>query len=98
MSQVPVLVGNCDGFVGNRMYAFMGTEAQFCVEEGALPQEVDAVLEDYGFPLGIFKVGDLSGTSPTKTDVFFALQSNATSTMFILVKYDENEKMTSLSY
>ena len=51
------------------MYAFMGTEAQFCVEEGALPQEVDAVLEDFGFPLGIFKVGDLSGTSPIKDNV-----------------------------
>ena len=66
---MPVLVGNCDGFVGNRMYAFMGTEAQFCVEEGALPQQVDAVLEDFGFPLGIFKVGDLSGTSPIKDNV-----------------------------
>ena len=74
---MPVLVGNCDGFVGNRMYAFMGTEAQFCVEEGALPQEVDAVLEDFGFPLGIFKVGDLSGKSPIKENVVVNLQSIA---------------------
>ena len=71
------MVGNCDGFVGNRMYAFMGTEAQFCVEEGALPQQVDAVLEDFGFPLGIFKVGDLSGTSPIKENVVVNLQSIA---------------------
>ena len=56
-----MLVGNCDGFVGNRMYGLMGKEAQFCVEEGALPQDVDAVMEDFGFPLGLFKVGDVSG-------------------------------------
>ncbi len=43
------------------MFAFMTSEAQFCVEEGTLPEEVDTVLEDYGFPLGCFKVGDLSG-------------------------------------
>ncbi len=56
-----MLVGNCHGFVGNRMYTFMTSEAAFLVEEGALPEEVDAVMEDYGFPLGCFKVGDLSG-------------------------------------
>ena len=66
-----MLVGNCDGFVGNRMYAFMTTEAQFCVEEGALPQDVDAVLEDYGFPIGCFKVTDLSG-GICKTDAVIA--------------------------
>ena len=79
------------------MYGFMGTEAQFCVEEGALPQEVDAVLEDYGFPLGIFKVGDLSGTSPIKTNVFVNLRSIDTHT-FIPLKYDEKPNMISLSY
>ncbi len=46
----------------------MTTEAAFLVEEGALPQDVDGVLEDYGFPLGCFKVGDLSGKTKLYCD------------------------------
>jgi len=61
IKKVPVLVGNCHGFVGNRMYFKYGAEAGFMIEEGALPQQVDQVLEDFGMPLGPLKVGDLSG-------------------------------------
>jgi 3-hydroxyacyl-CoA dehydrogenase len=48
--KVGVLVGNCDGFVGNRMLAPYLREAEFLVEEGATPQQVDKVIYDFGLP------------------------------------------------
>jgi 3-hydroxyacyl-CoA dehydrogenase len=59
--KVPVLVGVCDGFVGNRMLAQRGREAERLLIEGALPQQVDKVLTDFGFPMGPFAMGDLAG-------------------------------------
>jgi 3-hydroxyacyl-CoA dehydrogenase len=59
--KVPVLVGVCDGFVGNRMLAQRGREAERLLLEGALPHEVDKVLYDFGFPMGPFAMGDLAG-------------------------------------
>jgi 3-hydroxyacyl-CoA dehydrogenase len=61
IKKVPVLVGVCDGFVGNRMLAQRTRECGFMLEEGALPQQVDKVLYDFGFPMGPFAVGDLAG-------------------------------------
>jgi 3-hydroxyacyl-CoA dehydrogenase len=59
--KVPVLVGVCDGFVGNRMLAQRGREAERLLIEGALPHQVDKVLTDFGFPMGPFAMGDLAG-------------------------------------
>jgi 3-hydroxyacyl-CoA dehydrogenase len=59
--KVGVLVGNCDGFVGNRMLAPYLREAEFLVEEGALPQQVDKVIYDFGLPMGPFAMGDMAG-------------------------------------
>jgi 3-hydroxyacyl-CoA dehydrogenase len=61
IGKVPVLVGVCDGFVGNRMLAPRLREHSFMLEEGALPQQVDKVLYDFGFPMGPFAVADLAG-------------------------------------
>ncbi len=61
LRKVSVLVGNCDGFVGNRMLAPYIREAAHLLEEGALPQEVDAALTDFGFAMGPFAVADLAG-------------------------------------
>ena len=61
LRKVGVLVGNCRGFVGNRMLAPYGREAQFLVEEGALPQDVDAAIYDFGFAMGPLAMGDLAG-------------------------------------
>lgn len=61
LGKVPVLVGNCDGFVGNRVMKPSAYEAMFLVEEGCSIEEVDRVAEDFGFPMGRFKVADLSG-------------------------------------
>ncbi|HLJ63377.1 MAG TPA: 3-hydroxyacyl-CoA dehydrogenase NAD-binding domain-containing protein [Stellaceae bacterium] len=59
--KVPALVGVCDGFVGNRMLAQRGREAERLLIEGALPQQVDKVIYDFGFPMGPFAMGDLAG-------------------------------------
>ncbi|XP_076436045.1 peroxisomal bifunctional enzyme-like [Babylonia areolata] len=61
IGKVSVLVKTCHGFVANRMYNHWSTEAVLLLEEGALPQDVDRVLEDFGMPLGPLKVSDLSG-------------------------------------
>src|SRR5215475_6812139 len=59
--KVPVLVGVCYGFVGNRMLHQRGKEAEKLLLEGALPHQVDKVLYDFGFPMGPFAMGDLAG-------------------------------------
>ncbi|MFY9573574.1 MAG: 3-hydroxyacyl-CoA dehydrogenase NAD-binding domain-containing protein [Blastocatellia bacterium] len=61
LKKVGVLVGNCRGFVGNRMLAPYGREAQFLVEEGAQPQDVDAALYKFGLAMGPLAMGDLAG-------------------------------------
>jgi len=61
MRKIPVVVGVCDGFVGNRMFHKYTREASFLLEEGALPQQVDKVMTDFGFAMGPFAVSDLAG-------------------------------------
>jgi 3-hydroxyacyl-CoA dehydrogenase len=50
-----------EGFIGNRIFSAYRREAEFMLEEGAMPQEIDAALEGYGFPMGIFAVSDMAG-------------------------------------
>ena len=61
MGKVPVVSGVCHGFIGNRMLEGYLREAAFLVEEGALPQDVDRVITEFGFPMGPFAVIDLAG-------------------------------------
>jgi len=61
LGKVAALVGVCDSFVGNRMYYAYGRQANFLLEEGALPQQVDKAIQDFGFPMGPFATGDLAG-------------------------------------
>ncbi|HEV7414900.1 MAG TPA: 3-hydroxyacyl-CoA dehydrogenase NAD-binding domain-containing protein [Tianweitania sediminis] len=61
IGKVPVMVGVCYGFVGNRMLHRRTREAIDLVEEGASPEAVDAVLTDFGFPMGQFAMSDLAG-------------------------------------
>jgi 3-hydroxyacyl-CoA dehydrogenase len=61
IAKVPVLVGVCYGFVGNRMLHQRGLQAEKLILEGALPHQVDKVLTDFGFPMGPFAMGDLAG-------------------------------------
>jgi len=61
LGKVAVLAGNCDGFIGNRMLMFYGAEAEFLLEEGATPEQIDRVIEDFGFAMGPLAVRDLAG-------------------------------------
>ncbi|NQW08807.1 MAG: enoyl-CoA hydratase/isomerase family protein [Alphaproteobacteria bacterium] len=61
LGKVGVLVGVCHGFVGNRMLHQYLREAMFLIEEGALPQDVDRVIYDFGFAMGPFTMADLAG-------------------------------------
>jgi 3-hydroxyacyl-CoA dehydrogenase len=61
LSKVGVVVGNCRGFVGNRMMLPYMREAQFLVEEGATPEQVDRALTNFGMAMGIFAVDDMGG-------------------------------------
>jgi 3-hydroxyacyl-CoA dehydrogenase len=61
IAKVPVLVGVCHGFVGNRMLHQRGEQAAKLILEGALPHTVDKVLTDFGFPMGPFAMGDMAG-------------------------------------
>ncbi len=61
IKKTAVVSGVCDGFIGNRMLEHYSRQAMFLLEEGALPQQVDQALEQFGFAMGVFRVGDLAG-------------------------------------
>jgi len=61
IGKIGVLVGNCTGFVGNRMFHPYRREAQFLVEEGARIEAVDAALYEFGMAMGPLATADLAG-------------------------------------
>ena len=61
IGKVGAVVGVCDGFVGNRMLHKRSTQAEALLLEGATPQQVDAVVTKFGFPMGPYAMGDLAG-------------------------------------
>lgn len=61
MRKLPILSGVTEGFIGNRIFSAYRREAEFLVEDGAEPQEIDAAMEEFGFAMGPFSVFDLAG-------------------------------------
>ena len=61
IKKVAVLVGVCPGFVGNRILFRRQEQAQQLILEGALPQQIDKVLVEFGLPMGPFQMSDLAG-------------------------------------
>jgi 3-hydroxyacyl-CoA dehydrogenase len=61
IGKIPVVVGVCDGFVGNRMIEPYFREAEFLVAEGASPADVDHALTDFGLAMGPFAMADMAG-------------------------------------
>ncbi|HEY7816815.1 MAG TPA: 3-hydroxyacyl-CoA dehydrogenase NAD-binding domain-containing protein, partial [Vicinamibacteria bacterium] len=61
LDKVAVLVRVCDGFVGNRMLYAYRRQADFLLEDGALPHEVDQAVVDFGLPMGPYAMADLAG-------------------------------------
>jgi 3-hydroxyacyl-CoA dehydrogenase len=61
IGKIPAMAGNTDGFVANRSRAPFNAEMVILLEEGCLPEQVDKVMVDFGYPMGPFAVGDLAG-------------------------------------
>ena len=61
IGKIPVLVGVCEGFVGNRMLTGYWREAGFLLEEGASPQQIDTALTRFGMAMGPLAMADLAG-------------------------------------
>ena len=61
LGKVPVVVGNCFGFVANRMLAYYMREAGLLLEEGASVPQIDGALTDFGMPIGPFGMQDIAG-------------------------------------
>src|SRR6202040_3082031 len=100
IGKIAVLAGVCPGFIGNRMLAQRGREAQKLVLEGAMPWDIDRVLYDFGFPMGPFAMSDLAGldigwvkeTSKGETirDVLCEMDRRGQKTGAGYYDYDEN--------
>ncbi len=61
ISKVPVVVGVCHGFVGNRMLGSRSAESEALLLEGSSPESVDKAFTDFGWPMGPFQMFDLAG-------------------------------------
>lgn len=61
LNKVGVVVGNCFGFVANRMLAYYMREAYLLLEEGASVPQIDKVMTDFGMPVGPFGMQDIAG-------------------------------------
>jgi len=61
LRKIPVCAGVCDGFIANRIMSAYRREAEYMIEDGALPWEVDAAMTAFGMPMGIFQMSDLAG-------------------------------------
>jgi 3-hydroxyacyl-CoA dehydrogenase len=61
IQKIAVLVGVCQGFVGNRMLYERSRETNKLILESGSPQQIDKVIFDFGFPMGPFTMSDLAG-------------------------------------
>ena len=61
LKKVAVRAGVCDGFIGNRMLAVYRQAADYMLEDGASPYQIDRALREFGYPMGPFQVADLAG-------------------------------------
>ena len=61
IGKLPVVCGVTEGFIGNRLFSAYRRETDLLLEEGALPLQIDAAMEEYGFAMGPFAVFDLAG-------------------------------------
>ncbi len=61
IGKTPVIARVGEGFIGNRLYSAYRLQCEFMLEEGALPEQIDAALVAFGFAMGPFAVADLSG-------------------------------------
>ena len=84
LGKVAVPSGVCDGFIGNRIMSVYRREADYMLEDGALPQEVDAAMVEFGFPMGVFAMQDLAGL-----DIAWAMRKRRAATRPASERYVE---------
>jgi len=75
LGKLGVVSGVCEGFIGNRIFTAYRGQSDFMLEEGALPHEIDAAIEAFGFPMGPYAVNDLAGL-----DISWARRKRAAAT------------------
>jgi len=61
LRKTPVRAGVCDGFIGNRILAVYRQAADYMLEDGASPYQIDKAVRDFGFPMGPYQMSDLAG-------------------------------------
>ncbi len=61
LGKIPVLAGNCNGFIGNRMFQFYNNAWEYLLEEGATPEQIDRVALEFGMAMGPVAVRDMAG-------------------------------------
>lgn len=75
LGKQPVVARNAYGFIGNRIFAAYRRHAEYLMEDGASPYEIDAAIEAFGFAMGVFAVSDLSGL-----DISYAMRRSLDAT------------------
>lgn len=84
LRKITVPAGVCDGFIGNRVMSAYRREADHMLEEGALPEQIDAAMRDFGFPMGVFQMADLAGL-----DIAWAMRKRQAATRDPAERYAE---------
>lgn len=86
LRKTAVLSGVCDGFIANRIMSAYRREADYLIEDGALPADVDRTMRDFGFPIGVFQMQDLAGL-----DIAWAMRKRRAATR------DPNERYVAIA-
>ena len=61
IGKLAVVCNSCEGFVGNRLFSAYRRQAEFLLEEGATPKQIDVAMESFGMAMGPFAVFDMTG-------------------------------------
>ncbi|MGJ7918558.1 3-hydroxyacyl-CoA dehydrogenase NAD-binding domain-containing protein [Massilia sp. LXY-6] len=61
LRKTPVRAGVCDGFIGNRILAVYRQAADYMMEDGASPYQIDKAVRGFGYPIGPYQMSDLAG-------------------------------------
>jgi 3-hydroxyacyl-CoA dehydrogenase len=94
IGKIAVLVGVCDGFVGNRMLASRQAQAQAMLMEGAMPWDIDRPLYDFGMPMGPYQMSDLAGL-----DIGWSKETSKSSTIReVLCEMDRRGQKTGAGF
>ncbi|MEX0969493.1 MAG: 3-hydroxyacyl-CoA dehydrogenase NAD-binding domain-containing protein [Paracoccaceae bacterium] len=75
LGKVAVRAGVCDGFIGNRIMSAYRRACEYCLADGASPADIDAAMRDFGLPMGVFEMQDLSGL-----DISYAMRKRQAAT------------------